>query len=192
MTPADVANVLLFVIGVVVWLLGWRESARWIYLAAALVGGFPLFLFAAKGLFLRGDITAGVRATIAVSAAIIVGEYAAAALVVFMMAIGEWLENFTVARADRALQDLSKLVPAQVRVKRDGQEQLLPLAEVMLDDIVLAKTGERPARWHCAERQRILNQSAITGIHAGREGRGRVYAGTMNEVGYLEIRVTRL
>ncbi len=189
------ANVLLLVIGVVVWLLGWRESARWIYLAAALVGGFPLFLFAAKGLFLRGDITAGVMATIAVIAAIIVGEYAAAALVVFMMAIGEWLENFTVARADRALQDLSKLVPAQVRVKREGQEQLLPLAEVMLDDIVLAKTGERlGVDGIVLKGSASLNQSAITGesMPVEKEEGSEVYAGTMNEAGYLEIRVTRL
>src|SRR5512135_2045883 len=75
------ANVILLVTGSIVSLLGAPGAGKWLYLAAAIVGGLPLFLFAAKGLFLRGDITAGVMASTATLAAIAVGEYAAAALV---------------------------------------------------------------------------------------------------------------
>ena len=71
-------------------------------------------------------------ASVAMIAAIIVGEYSAAALVVFMFAIGDWLENLTIARADNALRDLAKLVPATVVVIRDGQETIIPIEQVLM------------------------------------------------------------
>jgi Cd2+/Zn2+-exporting ATPase len=189
------ANAALLLIGFTVSILGAPEVGKWLYLAAALIGGFPLFLFAAKGLFLRGDITAGVMAATATIAAIIVGEYAAAALVVFMMSVGEWLENFTVARADSALRDLSRLVPPQVMVRRDGQEQIIPLEQVVLGDTVLARTGERiGVDGDVTGGNASLNQAAITGesMPVEKKAGDEVFAGTLNEAGLLEIRVTRL
>jgi Cd2+/Zn2+-exporting ATPase len=50
-------------------------------------------------------------ASVAMIAAILIGEYSAAALVVFMFAIGDWLENLTIARANNALRDLARLIP---------------------------------------------------------------------------------
>ncbi len=111
-------NAILLLVGFLVSLAGYPQVGHWIYLASALVGGTPLFIFAAKGLFIKHDVTAGVMASVAMIAAIIVGEYSAAAIVVFMMSVGEWLENFTVARADNALRDLARLIPAMVTVRR--------------------------------------------------------------------------
>jgi Cd2+/Zn2+-exporting ATPase len=189
------ANAALLLIGFIVSLLGAPEVGKWLYLAAAIIGGLPLFLFAAKGLFLRGDITAGVMASTATIAAIVVGEYAAAALVVFMMSVGEWLENFTIARADSALRDLSKLVPAQVMVRRDGQERIIPLEQVVLGDIVLVRTGERlGVDGVVTGGSASLNQAAITGesMPVEKKSGDEVFAGTLNEAGLLEIQVTRL
>ena len=189
------ANAALLLIGFIVSLLGAPGVGKWLYLAAALIGGFPLFLFAARGLFLRGDITAGVMASTATIAAIVVGEYAAAALVVFMMSVGEWLENFTVARADSALRDLSKLVPTQVMVRRDGQEKIIPLEQVVLGDTVLVRTGERlGVDGMVTGGSASLNQAAITGesMQVEKKRGDEVFAGTLNEAGLLEIRVTRL
>jgi Zn2+/Cd2+-exporting ATPase len=175
--------------------LGAPQLGKWFYLAAAIVGGLPLFLFAAKGLFLHGDITAGVMAATATIAAIAIGEYAAAALVVFMMSVGEWLENFTIARADSALRDLSTLVPAQVMVRRNGQEQVIPLDQVVLGDTVMARTGERlGVDGLVIGGSASLNQAAITGesMPVEKKTGDEVFAGTLNEAGLLEIRVTRL
>jgi Cd2+/Zn2+-exporting ATPase len=189
------ANVILLLTGFLVSLLGAPSVGKWLYLAAAIVGGLPLFIFAAKGLFLRGDITAGVMASTATIAAIAVGEYAAAALVVFMMSVGEWLENFTIARADSALRDLSRLVPPQVMVRRNGQEQVIPLEQVILGDTVLARTGERiGVDGVVTAGDASVNQSAITGesMPVEKKTGDDVFAGTLNEAGLLEIRVTRL
>jgi Cd2+/Zn2+-exporting ATPase len=189
------ANAALLLTGFIVSLFGAPEVGKWLYLAAAIIGGLPLFIFAAKGLFLRGDITAGVMAFTATIAAILVGEYAAAALVVFMMSVGEWLENFTVARADSALRDLSRLVPAQVMVRRNGQEQVIPLEQVLLGDTVLTRTGERiGVDGLVTGGNASVNQAAITGesMPVEKKTGDDVFAGTLNEAGLLEIRVTRL
>jgi len=188
-------NALLLLVGFILFLAGQTQLSRWSYLASALVGGTPLFLFAARGLFIRHDITAGVMASVAMIAAIIVGEYSAAALVVFMMAVGEWMENFTVARADNALRDLAKLVPPFVTVRRDGQEQSIPVEQVVLGDTVLVRTGERiGVDGEVLSGSGSVNQSAITGESMPVEKRtgDEVFAGTLNELGALEVKVTRL
>jgi Cd2+/Zn2+-exporting ATPase len=189
------ANAALLLTGFIISLFGAAGVGKWLYLAAAIIGGLPLFLFAAKGLFLRGDITAGVMASTATIAAIVVGEYAAAALVVFMMSVGEWLENFTIARADSALRDLANLIPSQVMVRRNGKDQIILLEQVILGDTVLARTGERiGVDGQVIGGSASVNQAAITGesMPVEKKAGDDVFAGTLNEAGLLEIRVTRL
>lgn len=189
------ANVALLLAGFFVSILGAPAIGKWLYLSAALAGGLPLFIFAAKGLLLKGDITAGVMASTAMIAAILVGEYAAAAIVVFMMSVGEWLENFTVARADSALNDLSRLIPAQVMVRRDGVDKLVPLEQINPGDLVLARTGERlGVDGTVSGGNAVVNQAAITGesMPVEKKTGDEVFAGTLNESGFIEIQVTRL
>jgi Zn2+/Cd2+-exporting ATPase len=189
------ANVALLLAGLFVSILGAPVIGRWLYLSAALAGGLPLFIFAAKGLLLKGDITAGVMASTAMIAAIVVGEYAAAAIVVFMMSIGEWLENFTVARADSALNDLSRLIPAQVMVRSDGVDKLVSLEQINPGDLVLARTGERlGVDGTVSNGNAVVNQAAITGesMPVEKKTGDEVFAGTLNEAGFIEIQVTRL
>jgi Cd2+/Zn2+-exporting ATPase len=189
------ANGFLLIFGFLFSVIGYPGIGRWVYLASALVGGTPLFLFAAKGLLIRRDITAGVMASVAMIAAIIVGEYSAAALVVFMMSVGEWLENFTIARADNALRDLARLVPAEVTVRREGREAVIPLDQVHLEDIVLVRTGERiGVDGTVISGNGSINQSAITGesMPVEKKAGDEVFAGTLNEVGAIEVKVSRL
>lgn len=189
-------NALLLIAGFVVTnIVRQPVTGRWLYLASALLGGIPLFLFAAKQVFVKHDITAGVMASVAMIAAIIVGEYSAAALVVFMMSVGEWLENFTIARADNALKDLAKLIPSMVTVRRDGTEVVVPIEQVRMDEIVLVHAGERFGVDGIVTRGNgCVNQSAITGesIPVDKAPGDEVFAGTMNDMGVLEVKVARL
>jgi Cd2+/Zn2+-exporting ATPase len=189
------ANGLLLAVGFVASLAGAPDVGRWLYLASALIGGAPLFLFAARGLLIRRDITAGVMVSVAMIAAIVIGEYSAAALVVFMMSIGEWLENLTVARANNALRDLDRLVPAYVTVRRNGQEIALPVEQVTLEDTVLVHTGERiGVDGTVIAGHGSVDQSAITGeaMPVEKKAGDLVFAGSLNQLGTLEIQVTRL
>lgn len=188
-------NAVLLLAGFIVSISGAPDTGRWLYLGSAVIGGIPLFLLASKAVFIRHDITAGFMASVAMIAAIIIGEYSAAALVVFMFAIGDWLENLTIARADNALKDLAKLMPATVTVVREGQEIVLPIEQVKSRDIVLVRSGERigvDGLVHGGSAS--VNQSAITGesMAVDKKTGDEVFAGTLNEVGALEISVTRV
>lgn len=190
------ANGFLLILGVVFSvLLNQPETGKWLYLASALIGGIPLFVFAAKQVFIKHDITAGVMASVAMIAAIIVGEYSAAALVVFMMSVGEWLENFTVARADNALKDLAKLIPAMVTIRRGGKEFDIPVEQVIPGDIVLVKAGERLGVDGIVDKGTgCINQAAITGesVPVDKRPGDEVFAGTFNDMGVLEIKATKV
>ncbi len=188
-------NALFLLVGFIISLSGKPEIGRWLYLGSAVIGGIPLFLLAGKAVFIRHDITAGFMASVAMIAAILIGEYIAAALVVFMFAIGDWLESLTIARADNALKDLAKLMPKTITVIRKGKEIVLPIEKVVKEDIALVRSGERIGVDGVIQSGAgSINQSTITGESMPIEKKtgDEVFAGTLNEVGAIEIRVTRI
>jgi Cd2+/Zn2+-exporting ATPase len=188
-------NGVLLLAGFIVSLLRAPEIGRWLYFGSAVIGGIPLFMLASKAVFIKHDITAGFMASVAMFAAILVGEYSAAALVVFMFAIGDWLENLTIARANNALRDLAQLVPATVTVRRKGMETIIPVEQVTLEDIVLVRSGERiGVDGLLLSGYGSINQSAITGesMPIEKKSGDDIFAGTLNEVGAFEVKVTRL
>ena len=188
-------NGFLLIAGFIVSLAGAPEIGCWLYFGSAVIGGIPLFMLASKAVFIKHDITAGFMASVAMIAAIIVGEYSAAALVVFMFAIGDWLENLTIARANNALRDLAQLVPPTVTVRREAGETTIPVEQVTIEDVVLVRSGERiGVDGMLLSGSASVNQSAITGESMPVEKTigDEVFAGTLNEVGAFELRVTRL
>lgn len=195
-------NTILAFLGLILLLFGFFFMATGqhliadiIFLASAIIGGLPLFILAGKRLILHRDITVGVMASVAMIAAIIVGEFEAAALVVFMMSIGEWMEDLTVARSNNALRELASLIPPTVTVRRDGAETVVSIDEVTLNDIVLVRTGERiGVDGTVVTGNGSVNQAAITGesMPVEIEKGDQVFAGSINELGTLEISVDKL
>ncbi len=187
------ANTLFLLLGLILQVAGQPGLGQWSYLLAAVIGGTPLFVYSARGLFIRRDITAGVMASTAMIAAIIVGEYSAAALVVFMFTIGEWLENLTVARADNALRDLASLVPTVVTLAEGDDLRQVPIAQVRQGDHVLVRSGERiGVDGRVLQGRGSVGQAAITGesLPVEKQPGDAVYAGSLNELGSLTIEVT--
>jgi len=194
-TVLAITGLILLVAGGTLWLSGRQKSSDWVFLTSAIIGGLPLFILAGRKLILERDITVGVMASAAMIASIVVGEYFAAALVVFMMSIGEWLEDFTAARADNALKELASLIPATVTVRRNGSEVLVPLEQVTLKDVVLVRTGERiGVDGTLITGTGSVNQAAITGesMPVEKAVGDAVFAGTVNELGAFEIQVQKL
>ena len=184
------ANALLLLLGFIAVLIGQPKAADWLYLASAIIGGAPIFKLAIGNIFRDFDLTAGVMVSIAMIAALIVGEYEAAALVAFMMLIGEMLEDFTVARADNALNELAELVPTTVTIRRDGDDVDVPIEAVRRGDLVLVRPGGRiPVDGRIKEGHAAVDQSSITGesIPLDKGPGDSVYAGTLCTAGALEI-----
>lgn len=162
-------------------------------LAAVAIGGLTIAIGAIKGLLHR-EVNVDELVTIAIIASVIYGEYLSAAFVAFMMLFGKILEDFTAERAKKAIEDLGKLSPATAHVKRNGEEVEVPVAEVMPNETVIVKSGERiPVDGEVVSGQASVNQAPITGesMPVTKARGSEVYAGSLNELGALEIKTVK-
>ena len=157
------------------------------------LGGYRLFYEAILSL-LRKEISADLAICVAAVAAIVAGQPLAAAEVIFIMLIGEALEEFAVSRTRRAVREIASLAPQKARVRRDGEEVEVPVEHVVPGDVVVVRPGEQiPVDGEVVAGRSAVDQSAVTGEPLPVEkGPGdEVYAGTINTSGALEVRVTK-
>lgn len=170
------------------------DRVNWIYLAAALVGSSYIW-YSAYLRIREGDFTADIPVSIATIAAIAIGQYSAAAVVAVLLLLGGLLEELVAARADRALDALARLLPDRVTVRRNENDIILPLDELVIGDLVIVRSGERIAiDGEILFGSGSINQAAITGesLPIDKQKGDTVFAGTLNEIGALEVRATRV
>ena len=162
--------------------------------AIVIVGGLPIFRNVIRATFKR-QIISHTLMTLGVLAALVVGEWVTAAIVVVFMRVGEYVENFTTESARRAVKELTAIAPQTARVERDGTEQQVPIAQVQVGEIVIVRPGEKiPVDGQVMDGQATVDQSTITGESMPVEvARGsRVFAATMAQLGSLRVQVTRI
>jgi len=170
------------------------HAHTWLFLSAALVGSVYIWWSAIQGIRER-DFTADIPVSFATAAALIIGQYSAAAVVAVLLLLGGMLEEFVSARAGNALDELSKLLPDRVTVRRDGEDRVVPLEEVQNGDLVLIRSGDRiPVDGVVALGTASINQAAITGesLAVEKQPGDTVFAGTLNVLGALEVRTTKV
>ncbi len=180
------------------YLLGVVRTVAGIDLALilTLVAGYPLIRHAILDL-LQGHFSSHLTIAIAAGAAVWIGEYFAAAEVMFIMLIGEGIEHWTVDRAKGAIAGFVASQPEQARVLRDGTEEtaeLVALAEVEIGDLVRVLAGERvPVDGMIERGESSVDQSSVTGepLPAQLGVGDAVWSGSLNEYGVLDIRSER-
>jgi Cu+-exporting ATPase len=161
-------------------------------LALVLVGGYPIFRNVALAAWQR-RITSHTLMTVGVAAALIVGEWPVAAVVVLFMHTANYAERFTTERARKAIRELAALAPTTARVDRDGVEIELPIPQVRRGDTVVVRPGEQiPVDGTVIDGTATIDQATVTGesmpIDAG-PGTS-VYAATIASLGALRVHVT--
>jgi len=163
-------------------------------LFATLFGGYLRFLAGFKDIFNR-RITVNVFVTVALVATVAVGEFRAAAVIVFIMAVAGALESYTLDKTRRSIRDLLDLAPKTATIRCDDGEVVIPVNEVQVGDIVVVRPGGRvPVDGIVVAGQSCVNQAPITGESMPVEkfkGSG-VFGGTLNETGRLEIRTAKV
>lgn len=163
-------------------------------LALVLAGGYPVFRNVIRATLNR-QIISHTLMTLGVIAALVVGQWVTAALVVVFMRIGDYVENFTTESARRAVKELSSLAPQTARVERDGREIDIPVSEVKVSEIVIVRPGEKIAvDGEVVSGQATIDQSAITGESMPIEAVSgtHVYAATIAKLGSLRVRAERI
>jgi heavy metal translocating P-type ATPase len=162
----------------------------YVALVATLVGGFPIYREAYGNLLAR-RMTMELSMTIALLAALSIGEFFTALVIVFFVLVAEAIEDLTVGKGRRAIKDLIDLLPRSVRVRRDGKEEEVEISELRAGDAVLVRPGERiPVDGVVEAGHSFADQSAITGesLPVEKVKGASVYAGTINQSGALEVR----
>ncbi|SHG32769.1 heavy metal translocating P-type ATPase [Ornithinibacillus halophilus] len=132
--------------------------------------------------------------TIAVIGAAIIGEWMEAAIVVILFAISEELETYSMDKARASIRSLMSIAPKAATIIRNGQEQKLHIKDILIGDIMLVKPGEKLAMDGVVIKgTSSINQAPITGesIPAEKHINDVVYAGTINQNGFLEVKVTK-
>lgn len=155
-----------------------------------LLCGVPIVKGAIVGLVSEFDIKADVLVSIALVAAVVIGEVFAAGEVAFIMTIGAYLEERTVAKARRGIEKLVHLTPATARVLRDGKEQIIPAELVKTGDILRVLAGETIAvDGIITKGQTSVDQSVMTGepLPVDKSNGDEVQSGTVNQFGTFEM-----
>lgn len=163
-------------------------------LALVITGGYPIFMNVIRAT-LRRQIISHTLMTLGVIAALVVGQWVTAALVVIFMRIGDYVENFTTESARHALKELTTLAPQTARIERDGAEVEVPVHEIQVGETIIVRPGEKIAvDGEVVGGQATIDQSAITGESMPVEaGSGtHVYAATIAKLGSLRIRAERI
>ncbi|MDR2788968.1 MAG: cation-translocating P-type ATPase [Candidatus Accumulibacter sp.] len=142
---------------------------------------------------LAGRLDINTLMALAVTGAFLLRQWPEAAMVMALFTLAERLEGMAVARTRNAIGKLLEMAPETASVLRDGEWQSRAAKEVRPGETVRVRPGERiPLDGEVVRGQSAVNQSAITGesLPVEKAAGDAVFAGTLNETGLFEFRVT--
>lgn len=195
--PATLAGGVFLVLSFVLSRAGvsFPVDPAWI---TVMISGIPLLYLAVWRIIYNSGISkisSALLISIAMVAAIAIGDLFAAGEVAFIMAIGEILEDMTTERARKGLKKLISLAPTQGRRIVDGKEVMISAKEIRKEDILRILPGETvPVDGVIIAGETSVDQSVMTGesIPVDKGIGEEVYCGTLNRFGAIDIRATKV
>jgi Cd2+/Zn2+-exporting ATPase/Cu+-exporting ATPase len=182
---------------VIASLTGWWHAFMdrdWLAFAGTVIGGFPIYKEAWENL-LKRRMTMELSMTIALLAALAIGQFFTAIVIAFFVLFAELLEGYTVGGGRRAIEKLIDALPRQVTVRKNGQEQQLAADALSPGETIVIRPGERiPVDGTVIKGASFVDQSSITGesLPVEKVEQTNVFAGSINKNGVLEVRVQRV
>lgn len=168
----------------------WVERA--FYGIGMVVAGWPI---ARAGWFalLSRQADMNLLMTISAIGAVILGDWFEGALVVFLFTLGTTLQTFTLGRTRNAIRALIDLTPPTATVKQGDSEETVSVEDIQIGEVLTIRPGQRVALDGIVlSGHSTIDQSPITGesIPEDKAPGERVFAGTLNQTGFLEVKVT--
>ena len=185
---------LLLLVSVLAQVLGLAPGVvQAIQILALGVAGYPVARSALVTLWINRDFSINLLMTIAAIGAVVIGDTAESATLIFLFAISEALEGYTADRARRVLGEMSDLAPSSAVRILANSEEVVPVEALHIDDEILVRPGERiPIDGVVHSGASAVNQAPITGesLPVEKTIGSPVFAGTVNGSGALTVRVT--
>lgn len=187
-----IISIVFFVLNVVLNLLKIETAFKPVWISI-IISAFPFLVGAIKNI-VKFKIKNSLLITIAVIASVFVGEYFAAAEIAILMAIGELLEDYTVDRAKKGLNDLISSAPKKAKklIKTDDSYTVkeVPIEEIENGDIIRVMPGEIiSVDGIIKEGFSSIDQSILTGesLPVDKTVGDEVFCGSMNCFGSIDI-----
>lgn len=195
--PATLAGGLFLILSFVLPGMGVEVPVdpAWI---TVLISGLPLLYLAIwRVLYHPGisKISSALLISIAMAAAIAIGDLFAAGEVAFIMALGAILEDMTTNRAKKGLKKLISLTPTQGRRITDGKEEMIASGDIHKNDILRILPGETlPVDGTIIRGDTSVDQSIMTGesLPVDKTTGDDVFCGTINRFGAIDMKATRV
>ncbi|KML30124.1 cadmium-translocating P-type ATPase [Priestia aryabhattai] len=165
-----------------------------LYAIAMIVSGYKPAKSAYYGIKSR-SLDMNVLMTVAALGAAVIGEWLEGATVVWLFALGVALQTRSIEQTRNSIRGLMDLAPSEAWVKENGQLIKKAAEDISIGSTIVVKPGDRiPLDGEIINGESSINQAPITGesIPVDKVMGDAVYAGTINESGSLEIKVTKL
>ena len=188
-------GVLILVSALAAWAGLSSTLVKAIQITALILAGYPVARSALVSLWITRDFSINLLMTIAATGAVIIGDTAESATLIFLFAVSEALEGYTSDRARHVLSEMSDLAPSQAIRITAHMEERVPVESLRVGDLILIQPGERiPMDGQIQSGQSAVNQAPITGesLPVSKDLGDEVFAGTVNGSGGLTVQVTRL
>ncbi len=173
----------------------WGENLAWV---CVVICGIPLLYLAIwRMIYNKGvsKISSALLISMAMIAAICIGDLFAAGEVAFIMEVGALLEDMTTSRAKKGLKNLISLAPDTGRIIRNGTEIIVEVAEIVKGDILRIFPGETiPVDGLILVGETSVDQSVMTGesLPVDKTAGDTVFCGTINRFGSIDIEATKV
>lgn len=185
----------LIIISTISVIASFALSIDYLSWIAVILCGIPIFKECVEGLITEFDIKADLLVTIAIIASIIIGEVFAAGEIATIMAIGGFLEEYTVSKTQGRIEELVKLTPQVATRIKNGIEEKIDVEEVKIGDILKVLPGESiPTDGVIVNGETSIDQSTLTGesIPVDKTLNDEVYSGTINLYGSFTMKTTKV
>ncbi|TBR09325.1 MAG: cation-translocating P-type ATPase [Candidatus Nitrosotenuis sp.] len=161
---------------------------------SVLIGGYPIFkesLYALR----KGRVNMELSMVIAIVASLVSLQFLPAIVVTFFAVLSEFVEGFIVKKGRKNIESLYRLAPRKALVKNENGQQLVEIERVNVNDVIIVREGDViPVDGTIITGSSAVDQSSITGesIPIDKKKGDRVFAGTINLTGYLEIKCEKI
>ena len=191
---AMISSGLLIALAFIFNLIGANHLIDTLLIVATVLTGIPIVYFALQALKFK-YMSIDLLVSIAIIGAIVIGEYVESSVVGFLFLFGSYLEARTLARTRESIQSLMALAPEEAILLKEGQEVVVAVGDVALDDIVIVKAGGKvPVDGDIISGEAQLNEAMMTGESVPREKTtgDAVFSGTIVDEGYIKVQAKKV